>query len=94
MDDVGNVKAEKRDIQCTLFYQTRYLYSGEHTLFSWVGLQCVIVLLPDHTHLLFCCDTRSSFSGISKIKTCWKQYLAAQKLLRPLDEFLPVWQLG
>ena len=94
MDDVRNVKAEKGISSLHYFIKTRYLYTGEHTWFSWVGLQCVIVLLPDHTHLLFCCDTRLSFSGISKIKTCWKQYLAAQKLLQPLGEFLPVWQLG
>ena len=24
-----------------------------HTV-PWVGLQCVIVIFPDHTHLLFC----------------------------------------
>ena len=31
------------------------------------------------------CDTSSSFSGISKIKTHWKQYLQeSQKLLQPL----------
>ena len=22
----------------------------------WVGLQCVIEVFPDHTHLLFCCS--------------------------------------
>ena len=33
-------------------------------------------------HGLTVCDTSSSFSGISKIKTRWKQYLQeAQKLL-------------
>ena len=30
------------------------------------------------------CDTSSSFSGISKIKTRWKQYQEAQKLLQSL----------
>ena len=23
----------------------------------WVGLQCVIVVFPDHTHLFFCYDS-------------------------------------
>ena len=43
------------------------------------------------------CDTSSSFSGISKIKTCGKQYQEAQKLLeslgRSLSLVLPVLQL-
>ena len=44
------------------------------------------------------CDTSSSFSGISKIKTRWKQYLQeAQKLLqsacKSYEFVLPVWQL-
>ena len=43
------------------------------------------------------CDTSSSFSVISKIKTRWKQYQEAQKLLqslgRSLSLVLPVLQL-
>ena len=43
------------------------------------------------------CDTSSSFSGISKIKTRGKQYQEAQKLLqslgRSLSLVLPVLQL-
>ena len=44
------------------------------------------------------CDTSSLFSGISKIKTRWKQYLQeAQKLLQSsckrYEFVLPVWQL-
>ena len=43
------------------------------------------------------CDTRSLFSGISKIKTRWKQYQEAQKLLQSLGRSLslvwPVLQL-
>ena len=34
------------------------------------------------------CDTIASFSGISKIKTRWKQYLEAQKLLQSLGRSL------
>ena len=34
------------------------------------------------------CDTSSSFSGISKIKTLWKQYQEAQKLLQSLGRKL------
>ena len=43
------------------------------------------------------CDPNSSFSGISKIRTRWKQYHEAQKLLqslgRSLSLVLPVLQL-
>ena len=31
----------------------------------WVGLQCVIVVFPDHTHVLF--DTKRRDPGISVI---------------------------
>ena len=39
---------------------------------TWVGLQCVIVIFPDHTHLLFNkltdCELRIVFESVSK--TC------------------------
>ena len=37
----------------------------------WVGLQCVIVVFPDHTHLLFdacCIHDWCSQPGLSKVK--------------------------
>ena len=33
----------------------------------WVGLQCVIVVFPDHTHLLFCGSVKLVLSGHFKI---------------------------
>ena len=32
---------------------------------KWVGLQCVIVVFPDHTHLLFVCTPFGSFVNLS-----------------------------
>ena len=36
--------------RCIVTINVLWLFS----MVSWVGLQCVIVVFPDHTHLLFC----------------------------------------
>ena len=35
--------------KCTVIINDLWLFR----MMPWVGLQCVIVVLPDHTHLLF-----------------------------------------
>ena len=47
---------------------------------SWVGLQCLIVVFPDHTHLLFscmCAETPSK-SSVATVQVC---ILSAKPLL-------------
>ena len=52
---------EKEEAGCfAIIVLQMYCYKNVMRLFlnvRWVGLQCVIVVLPDHTHLLFGCNT-------------------------------------
>ena len=47
---------------------------------SWAGLQCVIVVYPDHTHLLFSrmCAENPSEGSVASVQVC---ILSAEPLL-------------
>ena len=51
-------KKSKRELVALLLLSFGYLVTVNvlwlFLAVPWVGLQCVIVVFPDHTHLLFC----------------------------------------